>query len=326
MISPSNFAIFVSTANTMIGQAYSVTANTYPRYCSTVPSGGQQNIYAWTGMLPKPRVWEGPRVVHQPAPQTYTLVNLPYEETVAVDRFVLDDDMLGVYYRLLPDLARQTKRLPDLWTRDLIENAGSFTGTRQNGLDGLTHWNTAHNVDIYDTSKGTYANDFTGGGLTKNGILVGGALSPTGFKTLREYMRTFKAEDNEPLAVLPDLLMVSPLLETEASLILKSMFFAPPAWGTITGQVGAADNPLARFGVDYMVNPLLTNSPKTWYLLDTTKAFKPFIWQVREQPVMVPRVNENDPNVFDNHMYQWGMWGRGAPGWSYAWLSTRSGP
>lgn len=324
MISPAQFSIFKSTINTMVGEAYSVTPTHYARICSTLPSTSSQQVYGWTGMIPKPRLWTGPRVTHEAAPQTYTVVNLPYEETVAIDCFELDDDQYGIYYRLLPDLARQTKRLPDLWNRDLLENSGAQTGTRQNGFDGLTHWNTAHAVDIYDASKGTYCNDFTGGGQTIGGRLIGGAFGIASVATLREYMRSLKAEDGERMAVSPDLIMIPNELELEAELVIKSMFMAPPAWGTITGQVGSADNPMRRFGLEVLVNELLT-STTTFYMLDTTKSLKPFIWRVREAPRMVPRMNENDPQVIDEHRFSWNMWGRAAPAWGYAWLSARSG-
>lgn len=324
MISPAQFNIFKSTINTMVGQAYSESPTHYQRICSTMPSGSSQQVYGWTGMLAKPRVWTGPRVTIEAAPQTYLVVNLPYEETVSIDRFELDDDQYGIYYRLLPDLARQTKRLPDYWVRDLIENTGSQTGTRQNGFDGLSAFNTAHPVDLYNAAAGTYTNDTSGGGQTISGRLIGGAFGVTAVATVREYMRSLKSEDQERMGVNPDVIMIPNELELEAELVIKSMFLAPPSWGTISGQVGAADNPLRRFGLEVMVNELLS-STTNWYMLDTTKALKPFMWQVREAPRMVPRVNENDPQVIDEHRFSWNMWGRAAPAWGFSWLFHRSG-
>lgn len=321
MITPAQFAVFVSNVNTLIGQAWvEPEASVYTELAQTIPSSSTQNVYGWTGMLQVPRVWTGPRIVDEPAPQTYTLVNLPYEKTVAIDRFHLDDDMMGIYYRVLPDMARQIKRLPDLWSRDLLENRGTQTGSRQNGLDTLTFFNTAHPIDFYDSSKGTYSNDATAGGIPG----VGGAFSPTALATLYEYMLGLKGEDLEVLKVIPDTVMIPNQLKLEAELVIKSMTFAPPSWGTITGQVGAADNPLRRFGLDMLINPYL-KSATTWYLADTKRAFKPMIWQVREAPRMVPRIQENDPVVFDMHKYLWGGWGRAAPGWGPSWLMARSG-
>ena len=325
MITPAQFDIFKSTINTMVGEAYSSTPTHYGRICTTMPSGSTQQVYGWTGMLAKPRLWTGPRVTNEAAPQTYTLVNLPYEETVAIDRFDLDDDQFGIYYRLLPDLAKQTKRLPDYWNRDLLENSGAIASVPGStlGFDGLTHWNSAHPVDLYNAAAGTYTNT-TVGGQTISGRLIGGAFGVTAVATIREYMRSLKAEDQERMGINPDLVMVPNELELEAEVVIKSMSFAPPAWGTITGQVGAADNPMRRFGLEVMVNELLASTTQ-YYLLDTTKAIKPFMWQVREAPRTTPRVSESDPVVFDEHKFLWGMWGRGAPGWSFAWLSHRSG-
>ena len=323
----TSYALFVSTGNTTIGQVYSdaTIPEIWKNYCSEMPSASEQNIYAWTGMIPKPRLWKGARVTVRSYPQTYTLVNKPYELTLAMDQFKFDDDQFGVYYRQLQDQARQTRRLPDYWTRDLLENSGDQTGTAQNGLDGLTYFNTAHLQNIYVPSGTTYSNDFTGGGQTINGTLVGGAFSPTAFATLTEYMMTLKGEDGEPLGIYPNLVMVPAALKLEAELVMKSSFFAPPAWATITGQVGAADNPLKRFGVEPLVNQYLTSNTK-WYMFDTTKSFKPLIWQVRQAPVYTPRVNATDPLVFDTHTFAWGVYGRVAPGWSYSFLGARSGP
>jgi hypothetical protein len=235
---------------------------------------------------------------------------------------------------MLPDMARQSKRWPDLQIRDLLENSGAQTGFRQNGLDGLSAFNTAHPIDLYVPATGTYCNDFTGGGVNINyaktgggtiSTLVGGAFSPTAFATLAEYMTTIKAEDNEAWGITPNLLMHAPQLRMEVELVLKSQFFAPPSWGTITGQVGAADNPLKRFGIEPLENPLL-NDVATWYLFDTTKAFKPLIWGLHTAPIMTPRVDEDDPSVFDNHTYLWGIWARATPAWGFSQTFARSGP
>jgi phage major head subunit gpT-like protein len=333
MISPSGITAFVTNCNTMWGQTYSTTPIIYPQFVTTVPVTSSQLVLAWTGMMPKFRVWYGPRVVNEDAPQTYTVVPRPYENTYAIDRFTLDDDQFGVHYRLLPDMARQAKRWPEYEIRDLLENAGAYTGAAQNGFDGLTYFNTAHPVDLYDTTKGTYINDFTGGGqnvtITKptgsTTVLTGGAISPTAFLTLWGYMSTLKGEDNEALNVTPNRLMHAPLIKGEVQLLLKSTFFAPPAWSSIGSQVGAADNPLTRFGVEPIENPLFKNA-LTWYLMDCTKATMPFTWALREAIMTVPRVNENDPVVFDSHRFLWGGWGRAAPAWGFSWLAARSGP
>ena len=325
MITPKSFTIFLTTVNTMIGIAYTVTPTLYDNFSTTVPMDSEYLTFGWTGMLPQMRPWYGSRVQTEPAPQTYTVGAIPFEYTLSVDRFQLDDDKFDIYYRILPDVARQAKRWPDLQMRNLLENSYPWTGAFQNGLDGLTNWNTAHPIDLYNSGSGTYCNDFTGGGQTINNILIGGPFSPTAFATLYEYMLLLQGEDQEALGVTPSLLMHSPQLKTEVELVLKNLSFAPPAWGTIGSQVGAADNVFKRFGVEPLMNPLLKTATR-WYLMDTTKSMKPFTWGLRQAPIFVQRVNENDPTVFEDHKYTWGNWGRGAAAWSYAWLCARSGP
>ena len=330
----------------MIGEVYEETdadiGVQWTQFATEMPSGSTQSVYGWTEMLPKPREWVGPRVVVEAAPLTYTVVNRPYEHTLGVDRFLLDDDHLGILYRQIPDQVRQVRRLPDYWLRDLIESLGIFgsgqPGNPQNGFDGLSYFNTAHPIDPYVPTTTTYSNDFTGGGAAVAGgvpggsganITVGGAFGVTPFATLYEYMLRMLGEDLEPLGVIPDTIMVPVTLKTEVELVLASTFFAPPSWATIgasTAQVGAADNPFKRFGIsNILVNPYLTSGTK-WYLMDTKRAIKPMMWQVREPAVFTQRVNEQDPVVFDTHRYLYGVWGRVAPAWGYSFLMTRSGP
>lgn len=337
-ITPAAFATFVTTVETMIGAVYESTVDiTYPQYVSTLPAiTSSQMVLGWTGMMPKARPWFGSRVMYEPAAQTYTIVPMPYELTYTIDRFKLDDDQYGIYYRTLPDMGRQWKRQPEYEVRDLLENSGVQTGFRQLGFDGLTHWNTAHPIDLYNPlinpgglfASGTYCNDFTGGGQTINDTLIGGSLSTTAFASLLQYMGMLPGEDGEVLGITPDVMLIPQTLQVEAQFILKSTMLASATWGAfapLTGQVGTADNMLSRFGVRPIVNKFLRQT-KRWYLLDTTKAFKPFLWVPREAVKIVPRVNEADPVVFDQHRFVWGGWDRVTPAWDYPFLSARSGP
>ncbi len=333
---PSNFRVFITNINTAFGAVYADTTDSvWPQYATEVPVTGKIFTAGWTGMMPKMRVWYGPRVTHQPAAQTYSAVPLPYEITYDIDRFDLDDDLFGIYYRMVPDMARQSKRWPNYELRDLLENSGAYTGSAQLGFDGLTYFNTAHPIDLYNSGLGTYSNDFSGGGQVvtypavntggTRSVTVGGAFGPTAFATLFEYMSTLKGEDGERLGIQPSFLMHPVQLKAEVELVLRSQFFAPPSWSTITGQVGAADNPLKRFGVMPVENIFLTDSGM-WYLGDGTKAFRGMTWALREAVRIVPRMNENDPVVFDEHKYLIGGWGRATAAWGFSFLMARSGP
>ena len=92
-----------------------------------------------------------------------------------------------------------------------------------------------------------------------------------------------------------------------------------------------ADNALGldlhprKVGVRPLVNRFLRKTQR-YYLADLSHSEKPLRWVVREAPRTVPRINENDPIVFDSHRYTWGGWARTCPAWGYSWMMLRSGP
>ena len=335
MITPKNFNILVSNVNSLLANAWLGTADmVYPDFCQNVPSSEEQEVYYWIGKLPKMRLWTGSRVVYQPAMESYTLVNQTFEATLGVDRFSMDDGAARFLTNMLPMQAQQARLQPEFMFRDLLENTGDQTGARQIGLDGLTYFNSAHPVDVYSATAGTYSNDATGGGFTANlpkagggttAVTIGGAFGPSAFMSLFEYMMSIKGQDGEILGVQPDKIMISQYLKGEADLVLVSQFFAPPTWGQITGQVGAAESPTKKFGVTAEINARLTN-PFTWYMAQTTWGVKPFIHQTRAATTMVPRTSDTDPAVFDSHTFLYGMWDRQAVGFGPSFLCARSGP
>jgi phage major head subunit gpT-like protein len=346
MITPANLSIFFTVAEATLDSVYLETDASFPdvwkEFANEKPFASLNFEDGWIEMLAKPREWRGSRVVHEPAPHTYTVTSRPWEHTVSVDRFMSDADLYGLLDSTIPFQARQARRLPNYWTRDLLEAIGDFasvggnvTGNPQVGLDGLTFFNTSHPQNLYNpASTTTYSNDFTGGGAnvpggapggSGNNILVGGTFSPTSFMTLCEYMMQFKGEDGEVLGVMPSIAMFPAALMGEAELVLKSASFAPPAWATITGQVGAADNPIRRYGVTPVINRYLNNGQK-WYLADTTRSQRGIRWGVHQSPVIAMRIAEQDPEVFNNHRYLIGYWGHAVPFWGFPWLMVRSGP
>lgn len=332
---PAQFQAFVTNVNTLIGHVYDEERVDLvaEKITTELECKSQQMVFAWTGMIPKMRVWYGPRIVNEAAPQTYTVIPKPYENTLGIDRFTLDDDQFGVLYRQLPDMGRQKRRQKDYEFRDLLENSGAMTGAvNQGGFYGVNGFSQAIPINFYAASQGTYANDFTGGGYTPSsgmfsGQLVGGPLSPVAFSTVRQYMMSILGEDNEVLGVEPNAMMVPTPLEVTARYILQAEFLGPPSYGaftTVGSQVGASDNMLRKLGCELIVNKFLKNITR-WYLLDLTKNMKPFLWVVRQEGALVPRVAETDPNVFDSHTLLWGMWNRVVPAWGFPFMYARSG-
>lgn len=324
LITPTNLNYFFTNLESEFWKAYGVAPVVYDKIATTYPVTTEQWADAWIGMLDKFREWQGSRIVHQPAPQTYFVAIQNFELTESIDQFKLEDDSYGVYFPTVKFMGDQAKKWPDYQLRDLLQGINAQVGQRQIGTDGLTHWNTAHPVDFYDPSKGTYCNDFGTGGFSVNGVTVGGLLSPNAFATLWQEMASRKSESGEALGLMPNMTMAAPQNKITLDTILNASFFSPSALGGLTGQVGAMDNQLKGW-TDRLVWPDLAAQPGAWYMLDTQRSVKPFSWLLRKSPDFVYRTTPNDPVVFDSHTYLYGSHARGAPAWCLPYLSSRSG-
>lgn len=338
-ITPANLNLFFTSLDTRFWQAFENAPLWHPQIATIYPSNTEQWAMGWIGMLDKLRKWDGPRKVRTPAPQTYSATINNYELTEAIDEFKLEDDTHGIYAPVVAHMGEMSAKWPDYEVRDLIEASGAYTSTAsQLGTDGVSHWNAAHPIDFYDSSKGTYVNDYGAAGTSINSITVGGAFSVNAWATVWQDMADRKNESGEKIGLQPDLTMVHTSRGFAAKTVVQSAFFAPPVLTNLgtgnfptAGQavpanapfVGAMDNPL-RGQTDLMINFDLTTAA-AWYMLTTRRVVKPFGWILRKAPQLTPRVSPSDPNVFDNHQYLYGVKARGVAVWSLPWLSSRSG-
>lgn len=350
LITPSNLNVLFSAVETRFWQAFTAEQLYYQRLATIYPVATEQWVSAWLPMTDKLREWNGARIVRTPAPQTYTVPIKLFEATYGIDKFKVEDDTYGVYMPTVARLGQQAAKWPDYQLRDLLQNAGAWTGGFQNGTDGLTHWNTAHQIDFYDSSKGTYTNDYSGGGVTINGTLTGGTLSPNAFATIYEDMMRRKSESGEAQEVTPDLMVVPPTLKLPMDTILQAQFMGMPVIGTIGTAsinpnpptaglnanapfVGASQN-LMKGWCDGLCWRDLGGSTslgggtydQAWYVLDTSKPIKPFSWLQRQAPEFAFLVNPTDSVVFETHVFQYGVAARGSAAWSLPFLSSRSSP
>lgn len=324
IISAPNLALFFSSLETRFWTAYSVSEVVSTKLVTQFPVNTEQFASGWMGQLDKMKEWTGPRVVRQPALQTYIVPIKPFELTEQVDQFKLEDDTYGMYYPLVSFMGESAKKWPDYELRDLIQNRGSWTGAAQKGLDGLSHWSAVHPVDYYDAGKGTYCNDFRGG-VAVDGITVGGALGVTSYSTLWQEFASRKGENGETMGLMPDLAVHAAQLKLTMDTILQASFFGAPTIGNLTGNTGSTENMLKGW-TDRLLWSDLSAHPLDWMMLQTNKAIKPFSWLLRQAPQFVTRTSPQDPSVFDTHTYLYGSTARGAPAWSFAWLSAMSGP
>lgn len=332
-LTPTNFNIFFTDLETRYWMAIGTTKRWSDKFVTLYPTKTEAWLSGWIGMVNKMRVWNGPRVIREPAPQTYSVPILPYELTEAIDMFKLMDDSHGIYFPLVSMMGASMAKWQDYSVRDLLQGNNEYAGALQTGTDGLSNWNAAHPVDFWDSSLGTYPNDYGSAGLSVNGITVGGTLSTNAYVSLWEDMSGRKNEAGEAQGIEPNELLVPSQLKFQSDLLTKSAFFSPPVFGSLgsaaSGQpnapfVGNMDSPL-RGSTDTTWTPDLNGQPTAYYMLDTTRAIKPFGWVSRQAPVFVIRNAPTDPVVFDQHRILYGAWARAVAAWAQPFMSSRSG-
>lgn len=340
LLSPTNINVFFTMADTRFSQGIRNAQLWSSEWATTYSSQTETILHGWLEMPDNMRIWHGPRVVQDPAPQTYSVPMLPWEITMALDQFALMDDTYGLYAPIAERIGQKTAKLQDYALRDLLQGNGQLGAAPFSvGTDGLSMWNTAHPVDIWDPSKGVYPNDYGAAGVSVGGITVGGLFSTNAYATAWSDMSGRLNASGEAIGVNPDRLLVPSQLRFPAAVVIQSAMFAPQSIMTLGGGnfptpgaplpanapfVGAMDNPL-RGSADLRWTPDLNRQPTAWYLGDTSDIMKPLGWAVHTAPTFVVRNSPQDPIVFDQHRYLWGSWARATPHWGFPWNMSRSG-
>jgi len=265
-----------------------------------VPSGTEEEIYAWLQGLPKVRKWEGNRVKRRLGLNSYRLKNEKFEQTITIDRSKFADDKLGMFAPMFAQMGREYSKFPDHNIYPLLKN-----GATNLCWDGKAFFADDHPVDPQNDAVGTYDN--------KHAL----ALNPDNFALVYAYMQSVKAEDNEPMGITPNLLVVPPALRAMATLIVRGDFLPN------TGGTAPQTNPNKDL-VDLLVIPELAGADTTWYLLCTDSEVMPFIYQEREETGLVSRTAPDSEPVFERDEYDYGSMIRAAFGYGLPYLAAQS--
>lgn len=324
IITAPNLSLFFTTVDTAYWDAFNVTQTINPQIATEIQCSTEIWTAGWIGSLDKMRIWDGPRITRSVGPQTYTVTPKHLELTLGIESDKVKDDSYGIYYPMAQGMAIQAKKAPDYELRDLINNTGAWTGLPQKCADGLSQWSAVHPVDVYDSSKGTYCNDYRGG-VSVDGVTIGGAFGIAAFATVYQQMALRKNQSGEAMGLMADTTLHSPMLKLTVDSVLQAQFLAAPTIGNLTGQVGATDNMLKGWS-----SPLcwgdLGAFPNRWFELVTSQPVKPFLIINRQSPEYQTLTNPTDPNVFNSRTFMFGVDSRFAPGWGPTFLSSISGP
>lgn len=281
-------SIFVNLKTTF-NKAFDAAPSFWEQVAMLVPSGAGQNDYKWLANFPRMRKWIGDKSVKSLAGFGYTLVNDDWEATVEVDRNDIEDDQLGIYAPQAQMAGFSAKQLPDEIVADLVN--GVFTNLC---FDGQYMCDTDHAVAGASVSnKGTKA---------LNASTQAAAIASLGVG--RTAMKKFKDDDGRPLNITPNILLVPPALEDIANILANN-----------DKLDDGKPNPYK--GTIKVVTDARLTSDTAWFLLDTTKPVRPFIYQERKKPEFVQQIDPQADDVFMRKKFKFGAEARCAGGYGF---------
>ena len=268
-------------------QAFDGAPSSWEKIAMRVPSTTAQNDYKWIGRFPRMRKWLGDKQVKALAASNYSIVNDDWEATVEVDRNDIQDDNLGIYKIDAQMVGESSRQLPDEIVYELVNN-----GFTAKGYDNKPFFSTTHKV-----GKATVSN------LANKALSVATlADAQNSYGAARTAMRKFKDIEGSPMGIRPNILLVPPALEDTARTLLTSDRLED---GKPNPYKGTAE---------LVVGDWLT-SDTAWFLLDTSRPVKPFIYQERKAPAFVSQTDLNSDDVFNRRKYKFGAEARAAGGY-----------
>ena len=281
-------SVFIGLKTTF-NNAFTAATSQWQKIAMEVPSTTGQNDYSWLSKFPKMKKWVGEKNVKALEAASYTIVNDDWEATVEVDRNDIEDDNLGIYAPQAQMAGESAKQLPDEIVADLVNN-----GFVAKGFDGQYFFDTDHSVMGASVSnKGTKA-------LTISTL----AAAMASYGAYRTAMKKFKDEEGRPLGVSPNVLLVPSALEDTANLLM-----------TTDRLEDGKPNPYK--GTATVVVETRLTSDTAWFLLDTSKPVKPFIYQKRKAPVFVQQTDPQADDVFNRRKFKFGAEARAAGGYGF---------
>ncbi|SFM67084.1 Mu-like prophage major head subunit gpT family protein [Nitrosomonas communis] len=287
--------IFISLKTTF-NNAFNAAPSNWQKIAMKVTSTTGQNDYAWLSKFPRMRKWIGDKAVKALEAFKYTIVNDDWEATIEVDRNDIEDDQLGIYGPQAQMAGESAKQLPDEIVMDLVNN-----GFINPCFDGQYYFDTDHLV------AGTSVSNKITAALS----VISQAAAIASYGAARKTMRKFKDDEGRPLNITPNVLLVPPALEDIALALMNNDRLDD---GKANPYKGTAE---------VVVDARLT-SDTAWFLLDTTKAVKPFVYQERKAPVFVEQTDPQNDDVFMRKKFKFGAEARAAGGYGFWQLAVGS--
>jgi len=295
LINASTISSIFINIKTTFNKAFEGAPAVWQKIGMMVPSTGSQNDYAWLENFPKMRRWVGDKVMKNLKAGKYVLKNEDFEVTVSVKRNDIEDDNLGIVGPQAQAAGFAAKQWPDELVMEVVN--GAFA---TECFDGQYFCDTDH--PVIDPTTGDPASVSNKGTVALSCATQAAAIASYG--AARTAMRKFKDDEGRPLNITPNVLLVPPALEHIALALINNDRLDD---GKANPYKGTAE---------VVVDARLT-SDTAWFLLDTTKPIKPFIFQQRKAPVFVSQTDMASDDVFKRAEFNFGCESRGAAGYGF---------
>jgi phage major head subunit gpT-like protein len=247
-----------------------------------VASSAASEKFGWLGSVPQMQEFKDEKSPKGLLDFNYTIMNVPYEATLKVDKFALRNDQLGATQIRIRDLAARAKTFPIKLLMDLL-----VAGTTQLCYDGLPMFSASH----VEGASGTQSNLLTGTGVTL-------AQVTADFLSARTAMMSYLDDQGQPMfedTAQQDLLIVAPpSLQGIFEQLLNSTVL--PNNGT---------NVLYK-AADLAISSRLSVGTNDWYLMNRWGAVKPLVLQ-ENMPIEFGALEGNSESGFMRRFYHYGV-------------------
>lgn len=139
LITPATIAALNTDFRGQFQKAFVAAQPSYKEIATEVPSTTGSNTYGFIDEFPAIREWIGDRVLHGLKGKSMTVINRPFEGTIALPKDDVEDDKMGLWSPKTEMLAQQAAFFPDILCVDAL--MGGFTA---NGYDGVPFFSHVH--------------------------------------------------------------------------------------------------------------------------------------------------------------------------------------
>lgn len=256
----------------------------YKDIVTEVPSTLATENYAWLGQAPVLRQWTDERLPKGLSEFSYTIANKKWENSIGVQREVLEDEQYGQVKMRVSQLPAMVAKGQNRTVFNLLAAANSTVC-----YDGANMASTTHS----ENNSGTQSN-----------LITSSPLNAANYQIARALFAGFKDDQGEIVGAQGTTLVVPVGLEGTARALLNADFVTD---GTAGG--GGITN-IWKGSANLVVAPWLTNATQ-WYLLDLNEYVRPILFQNRVTTEFDHLANENGSDTaFMRDTFYFGTRGR----------------